>query len=168
MDYRCVEPTPFSTCSLHWFEAILLSSVMLLLLLVWPLDIITVLVFPGIRLVANSIGHMNDAMFPGKAPSQCLTACQRHTAHHIRWVGNYGFYSPWLDRLLGTRGSPRGPRATLRCGKDSPLKNPACRAAQGRARDSVTVSFEFNRAFGLDYSRAMPDAYDRCVACFGP
>jgi lathosterol oxidase len=103
-----VVPTLFSMYSFHWFEATLLSSVMLLLLLGWPLDIITVLVFPGISLVANSIGHMNYAVFPGKAHSQYWAACQRHTAHHTRWVGHYGFYLPRLDSVLGTRVQPKG------------------------------------------------------------
>ncbi|MEM7255636.1 MAG: sterol desaturase family protein [Pseudomonadota bacterium] len=101
--HRSIVPTPFSTFSFHWFEATMLSSVMILLLLVWPLDIVTVAVFPMVSLVANSIGHMNYAVFPDKSLEDFFAACQRHTAHHTRWVGNYGFYFPWIDRLLGTR-----------------------------------------------------------------
>lgn len=101
--HRSVVPTPFTTYSFHWIEATLLSSVMLLLLLVWPLDIVAIIVFPLISLVANSIGHMNYAVFPDKGHDDLLAACQRHTAHHTRVTGNYGFYLPWIDRILGTR-----------------------------------------------------------------
>ena len=101
--HRSIVPTPFSTFSFHWFEASLLSSVMILLLLVWPLDIVIIIVFPGISLIGNSIGHMNYAVFPHKAHAELLAACQRHTAHHTRWSGNYGFYLPWLDRWFSTR-----------------------------------------------------------------
>lgn len=101
--HRSVVPTPFSTFSFHWFEATLLSSVMIILLLVWRLDIVTVVVFPAISLIANSIGHMNYAVFPKNTSGELLAACHRHTAHHTRWAGNYGFYLPWLDRWLGTR-----------------------------------------------------------------
>lgn len=101
--HRSIVPTPFSTFSFHWFEATLLSSVMILLLLVWPLDIISIIVFPGISLIANSIGHMNYAVFPNKSHDDFFAACQRHTAHHTRWTGNYGFYLPWIDRFLNTR-----------------------------------------------------------------
>ena len=101
--HRSMVPTPFSTFSFHWFEATLLSSVMILALLVWPLDIVTIVIFPGISLIGNSIGHMNYAVFPDKNEAELLAACQRHTAHHTRWSGNYGFYLPWLDRWLGTR-----------------------------------------------------------------
>ena len=101
--HRSIVPTPFTTFSFHWFEAVLLSSVMLWLLLVWPLDIFTIMAFPLLSLVANSIGHMNYAVFPHKTTSELFAACQRHTAHHTKWAGNYGFYLPWLDRWLGTR-----------------------------------------------------------------
>ena len=101
--HRSIVPTPFSTFSFHWFEAILLASVMIVLLLVWPLDIVTIIVFPGISLIGNSIGHMNYAVFPNKTHGELLAACQRHTTHHTRWSGNYGFYLPWLDHWLGTR-----------------------------------------------------------------
>jgi sterol desaturase/sphingolipid hydroxylase (fatty acid hydroxylase superfamily) len=57
--HRSIVPTPFSTFSFHWFEATLLSSVMILALLVWPLDISTIVICPGISLIGNSIGHMN-------------------------------------------------------------------------------------------------------------
>ena len=80
--HRSVVPTPFTTFSFHWVEATMLSSVMLLLLCVWPLDIVTVSLFPAISLIANSIGHMNYAVFPRKRPSELFAACQRHTAHH--------------------------------------------------------------------------------------
>jgi sterol desaturase/sphingolipid hydroxylase (fatty acid hydroxylase superfamily) len=101
--HRSVVPTPFTTFSFHWVEATMLSSVMILLLLVWPLDIYTVMLFPGVSLFINSIGHMNYAVFPDKDHGELLAACQLHTAHHTRWSGNYAFYLPWLDRWLGTR-----------------------------------------------------------------
>lgn len=101
--HRSVVPTPFSTYSFHPVEAAMLSSVMILLLLVWPLDIVTIVVFPLVSLIANSIGHMNYAVFPAKHSGELLAACQRHTAHHTRVTGNYGFYLPWLDRWLSTR-----------------------------------------------------------------
>ena len=69
----------------------------------WRLDIVSIIVFPLVSLVANSIGHMNYAVFPHKSTGDLLAACQRHTAHHTRWAGNYGFYLPWLDRWLSTR-----------------------------------------------------------------
>lgn len=99
--HRSVVPTPFSTFSLHWFEALALSSVMLAWLLLFPLGIGTVLLFPAVSLALNTIGHLNYALIRHARSEDLLAGCRRHTSHHTR-SGNYGFYLPWLDRLFGT------------------------------------------------------------------
>ncbi len=111
--HRSLVATPFSTYSFHWFEATLLSSVMILLLLVYDLGIGAVLVFPLISLALNSIGHMNYAVFPQRPVNALLAGCRRHALHHSRNVGNFGFYLPWLDRWLGTRVPGVDPQAPL-------------------------------------------------------
>lgn len=111
--HRSVVATPFSTYSFHWFEATLLSSVMILLLLVYPLGIGTVVLFPLISLALNSIGHMNYAILPERSVNMLLAGCRRHALHHARNVGNFGFYLPWLDRVLGTRVPGVDPNAPL-------------------------------------------------------
>ena len=100
--HRSVVPTPFSTYSFHWGEALLLSSVMILWLLVLPLGIGTVVIFPLVSLTVNCIGHMNYALFPRANLTDLLAGCRRHTWHHTHG-GNYGFYLPWLDALFRTR-----------------------------------------------------------------
>jgi lathosterol oxidase len=100
--HRSVVPTPFSTYSFHGVEALLLSSVMLLWLLVLPLGITTVILFPAVSLVLNCIGHMNYALFPRANLEDLLAGSSRHTWHHTHG-GNFGFYLSWLDGLFGTR-----------------------------------------------------------------
>ena len=100
--HRSVVPTPFSTYSFHGVEALLLSSVMLIWLLILPLGIGTVLVFPLVSLVINCVGHMNYAVFPQAGLDQVFAGCRRHTMHHTEG-GNYGFYLPWLDAWFHTR-----------------------------------------------------------------
>ena len=100
--HRSVVSTPFSTYSLHWFEALLLSGVTLLFLLVYDLGIACVLMFPFISLALNSIGHMNYELFPQRPINSLLTGCRRHSLHHGRCIGNYGFSLPWLDHWLNT------------------------------------------------------------------
>ncbi len=101
--HRSVVPTPFSTYSFHWFEATALSSVMILMLAVHDLGIGSVVLFPLVSLALNSVGHMNYALFPRRAAGALLAGCRRHTLHHGRIHGNFGFYLPWLDAALGTR-----------------------------------------------------------------
>jgi len=111
--HRSVVPTPFSTYSFHWVEATMLSSVMILLLLVYNLGIGTALLFPAVSLMLNSIGHMNYALWPKRPVTTLFAGCRRHTLHHGRFHGNYGFYLPWLDGVLGTRVPGVDPKAPL-------------------------------------------------------
>jgi Delta7-sterol 5-desaturase len=98
-----VVPTPFSTYSFHWFEAVLLSSVMLVYMAVLPLSMGAIILFPVLSLFMNNIGHMNYAVFPGLALDHLFSSSRRHTLHHTHIKGNYGFAFPWFDQGLRTR-----------------------------------------------------------------
>ena len=101
--HRSVIPTPFSTYAFHWFEATVLSSVMLLALLIVDLGIGTVLLFPVISLALNTIGHLNYALLHNPSAEAFFAGCRRHSIHHAKSHGNYGFYLPFIDQWLGTR-----------------------------------------------------------------
>ncbi len=106
--HRSRVPTPWSTYAFHPLEAAALSSVMILLLLVAELSIVAVLAFPAVSLLLNTIGHANWALIRSHREEDLLAGARRHTAHHARGGGNYGFYTPCLDWLLGTRIRARG------------------------------------------------------------
>lgn len=101
--HRSSIPTPFSTFSFHWVEAVMLSSVMILLMPFWHLNIGVILFFPVLSLVYNNIGHMNYAVFPQHRLGGFFSSCRRHTMHHTRIQGNYGFVLHWFDSLFKTR-----------------------------------------------------------------
>lgn len=100
--HRSIVPTPFSTYSFHWFEAVLLSSVMITCMVFYDLSFAMVLFFPAFSLLINNIGHMNYAIFPNKPATYLFASCKRHTLHHTRIHGNFGFFLPWIDRFLRT------------------------------------------------------------------
>jgi lathosterol oxidase len=93
--HESVVPTPFSTYSFHWLEAVLLGSVMILPMLFLSISWQALLALPVISIIFNSIGHCNYNIF-AKHPS-IHSASQEHTMHHLRVGGNYGFYLPFLD-----------------------------------------------------------------------
>tara|TARA_R110002096_G_scaffold29509_4_gene88918 strand:- start:8353 stop:9132 length:780 start_codon:yes stop_codon:yes gene_type:complete len=101
--HRSAIPTPFSTFSFHWIEAVMLSSVMILLMPFRHLNIGVILFFPVASLIYNNIGHMNYAVFPQHRLGSFFSSCRRHTMHHTRIRGNYGFVLPWFDFLFKTR-----------------------------------------------------------------
>jgi Delta7-sterol 5-desaturase len=99
--HRSVIPSPFSTYSFHWFEAILLSSVMISCMTFYTLSFPAMMVFPLLSLVLNNIGHMNYEIFKWKGINT-FASCQRHTLHHLKGHVNFGFFLPWLDKIFQT------------------------------------------------------------------
>ena len=93
-------PTPFSTYSFHWMEAILLGSVMILPMLFYTFSTAALLALPVMSIAFNTVGHCNYNVF-AKYPS-IHSASLEHSMHHLRVSGNYGFYLPFLDAWART------------------------------------------------------------------
>jgi len=98
--HESVTPTPFSTYSFHWLEAVLLGSVMITAMTWHTFSIWALMFLPVMSLVFNIIGHGNYNIFAG---TSLRSASAEHASHHRVVVGNYGFYFPVLDQLFGTR-----------------------------------------------------------------
>jgi lathosterol oxidase len=98
--HRSVRPTPWSTYSFHPLEALLLGSVMVTALVFWDLTIFGAILYPLVSLSMNVLGHANYALSDEGALGN---ASVRHSLHHQRVRGNFGFLVPWLDAGLRTR-----------------------------------------------------------------
>jgi lathosterol oxidase len=98
--HESVVPTPFSTYSFHWLEAVLLGSVMILPMLVYEFSAAALLALPVMSIALNTIGHCNYNAFATR-PSM-HSASLEHSMHHLRVRGNYGFYLPFLDAWART------------------------------------------------------------------
>jgi sterol desaturase/sphingolipid hydroxylase (fatty acid hydroxylase superfamily) len=100
--HRSVVPTPFSTFSFHWLEAVLLGSVMITGMLFYRFGILCLVFAPLVSLLMNTFGHWNFDLLPEGKPGTLLTASRWHSHHHGRVTGNYGFLFPHLDILFHT------------------------------------------------------------------
>lgn len=98
--HESVIPTPFSTYSFHWIEAVLLGSVMILAMLVHDFSPWSLISLPVSSLFFNTIGHSNYNVFASKP--NAYSASLEHSLHHKRVSGNYGFYLPFLDQIART------------------------------------------------------------------
>jgi lathosterol oxidase len=98
--HESVVPTPFSTYSFHWLEAVLLGSVMILPMLLCKFSAAALLALPVISMALNTIGHCNYNVFATR-PSM-HSASLEHSMHHLCVRGNYGFYLPFLDAWART------------------------------------------------------------------
>jgi len=106
-------PTPYSTYSFHWFEALLLGSVMVTGLALHDFHIAAVILLPVISIATNVVGHGNRELIPCDPESSLLGMARRHVDHHELVHGNFGFLFASLDRFFGTeiRSPGRPPRA---------------------------------------------------------
>ncbi len=96
------EPTVFSTFSFHWVEAFLLGTVIIFPLLVYPFQVIAIISLPVMSILLNTLGHCNYDLFPKLASNVFLKFSTRHSLHHKKARGNYGFMLPWFDTLFNT------------------------------------------------------------------
>ncbi len=97
-----IHPTEYSTYSFHWIEAFMLGSVPYLPLLLWDFHYQALLFLPLSSITLNMLGHWNHDLAPEKRPNHWLRFSFRHSLHHQKVKGNYGFFLPWLDQVLGT------------------------------------------------------------------
>lgn len=94
-------PTPYSTYSFHWFEAFLLSTVMILPMFFYTFSYITLLSLPVMSLFLNVLGHWNYDLFPARK-NILLKFSEHHSLHHSKVKGNFGFFLPYFDKLFKT------------------------------------------------------------------
>lgn len=96
--HKSITPTVYSVYSFHWFEALLLSTVPLTLVIFMPLAPIAIFIYPLASILLNYAGHCNYRFGKGKGADWKLFGTN-HNAHHAKFTKNYGFASNLLDKL---------------------------------------------------------------------
>ncbi|WP_198680001.1 sterol desaturase family protein [Aureibaculum luteum] len=91
-------PTVWSVYSFHWFEALLLSTVPLIIMLFVPFSIVGVFLYPLASVLLNYAGHCNYRFGDGYGNSWRLFGTH-HNEHHSKGRANYGFASNALDKF---------------------------------------------------------------------
>ncbi|MEN7547297.1 sterol desaturase family protein [Rapidithrix thailandica] len=102
LHHQSTTPTEFSTYSFHWFEAVLLGSVIYLPMLLYPFHYLALLLLPVMSILLNVLGHWNHDLAAGKSSQHWLGFCHRHSLHHQKVRGNYGFFLQIFDKLFNT------------------------------------------------------------------
>jgi sterol desaturase/sphingolipid hydroxylase (fatty acid hydroxylase superfamily) len=95
-------PSPFSIYSFHWAEAFLLGTVIFLPLVIYPFQFLALLSLPLVSIFLNTLGHWNYDLFPHLKPASLLKFSYRHSMHHQKVKGNFGFSLPYFDKLFNT------------------------------------------------------------------
>ncbi len=97
--HRSRIPTIYSVYSFHPLEAILLSTVPLTLVFIFPLSPLAIAIYPFTSIVLNLIGHCNYRIWGKPGPSWFRLATS-HNEHHVIGKQNFGFASSLLDKLI--------------------------------------------------------------------
>ncbi|MEO7402320.1 MAG: sterol desaturase family protein, partial [Burkholderiales bacterium] len=82
--HRSIRVTPLAAFRFHWFEALLLSTVMPIAMLVHEFSVWSLLALPPVSLALNMLGHSNYDVAPGLAEHQLPAFGRRHSLHHHR------------------------------------------------------------------------------------
>lgn len=102
LHHQSFQPTPFSVYSFSWVEAFLLGSVIFLPLLLHRFQIISMVSLPIMSIMMNVIGHWDYDFFPDRKVDHWLRASFRHSLHHSKVSGNFGFQLSFFDKLFKT------------------------------------------------------------------
>ena len=99
-------PTPWTAYAFSVPEAIVQAAFVPLFLVFVPMHEIGLLLFLGIQIGLNVLGHSGVAMHPTVfGPGRWMgwsTTTVHHDLHHEAGRHNYGLYFRWWDKMMGT------------------------------------------------------------------
>lgn len=95
VQHQSVIPTVYSTYSLHWFEALLLSSLPFTIAPIYNFAPLALLIYPLNNMILNFAGHSNYR-FTNKFLNKIG---KRHNLHHTKFSKNFGFILNFFDKM---------------------------------------------------------------------
>lgn len=100
------DPNPFTSYSLHPYEAVLLFLGQLLVISLIPVHPLAVSVWSLLSLLNTVLIHLGYEIFPPWFTQNWITRwktpCTHHNMHHARGHGNYALIFIFWDKLMGT------------------------------------------------------------------
>ena len=104
--HKSVNPSPWTSYSFHFLEAITEGLIVLIIAVVMPLHPLTVILFTIASFIINVYGHLGYEIMPRWIRRTWLfgiiNTSVHHNLHHRKFDGNYGLYFRTWDRLMGT------------------------------------------------------------------
>lgn len=100
--HKSTIPSVYSVFSFHWVEALLLSTVPLIIIPFIPFALFAVFLFPLVSILLNFSGHCNYRFGKGKGEGWMLLGTH-HNQHHAQRRKNYGFALNFLDKIFSNQ-----------------------------------------------------------------
>ncbi len=99
-------PSPWAALSFQPAEAIVEASVIYVIVFSIPVHRSAILIWLALMMMYNVYGHLGFELYPKNFQrtwlGRWLNTSVNHNQHHKYFVGNYGLYFLWWDRLFGT------------------------------------------------------------------
>ena len=100
-------PSPWAAYAFAPLEALVEALVVPLILFIMPMSDAALFSFLVYMIVMNVLGHLGIELYPNwfarSRWTRWLSTTTHHSLHHRDFVGNYGLYFTWWDRLLRTQ-----------------------------------------------------------------
>lgn len=104
--HKSTNPSPWAAYAFHPLEAILENGIILIFYFTIPMHVSHVPIFFFFSIVYNIYGHLGWELYPKgfsrTAIGRWVNTSVAHNQHHKYFKGNYGLYTLFWDRLMGT------------------------------------------------------------------
>lgn len=104
--HQSTNPSPWTSYSFHFLEAIAEGAVVIVLVFSMPLYPLTIGLFAFSSFVINVYGHLGYEIMPKGFRKtflfEIINTSTFHNLHHQKFKGNYGLYLRIWDRLMKT------------------------------------------------------------------
>jgi Delta7-sterol 5-desaturase len=105
--HRSKQPTPFASFSFDPLEALISAWFLPALAMIVPIHVGVVLVLLTIMTLNAVLNHAGWEVYPRRWINsgwfgKVMITASHHNLHHTKFVGNYGLYFRFWDKVLGT------------------------------------------------------------------
>ncbi len=104
--HQSINPSPWTAYSFHVLEAVGEGMILLVIVLIIPMHQFNILLFTIAAFAINVYGHLGyetaPKWFRHSWLFEVLNTSVHHNLHHSKFVGNYGLYFRFWDRLMKT------------------------------------------------------------------
>lgn len=106
LHHKSTNPSPLASYSFNFLEGILEAMIFPVIILLVPMHPLALLLFTTVAFLINVYGHLGYEIMPRwfrhSFLFEVLNTSVHHNLHHEKFVGNYGLYFRFWDRIMKT------------------------------------------------------------------
>jgi lathosterol oxidase len=104
--HKSTIPSPWTSYSFHFIEAFTEGMVLLVIVMILPMNVLSITLFVMLGFIINVYGHLGYEIAPKWLRNTFLfnisNTSVHHNLHHSKFNANYGLYFRFWDRMMGT------------------------------------------------------------------